>query len=298
MKIDYEFYECHESRQSKIRSWVVLVALLWGFITLSAKESVDSIEPARPVTASYMLEAGSAHLADTYLTPLKYSGWKLGLAYERFQAMKFNPEGWVMRYWGELEVDHTENPARNATMWLADLNLSWAMMHRWRLDHEVSLYLGGLTGVNLGALYNDRNGNNPVAVKAAWTVDLTAMATWKYRLGRLPILLRYQATMPLTGVFFSPDYGELYYEIYLGDHNGLAHAAWPGNYFSLDNLLTADLQLGGTWLRLGYHCLWHSSRVNHITSRHITHAFTIGITGEFLSLNPRRPSPLRTIPAL
>ena len=50
----------------------------------------------RPVLSSYTVEAGSAHLVETYLSPLKYSGWGTALGYERMQAMRFDPENWVM----------------------------------------------------------------------------------------------------------------------------------------------------------------------------------------------------------
>ena len=92
----------------------------------------------------------------------------------------------------------------------------------------------------------------------------------------------------MAGVFFSPDYGELCYEIYLGDHSGLAHAAWWGNYFKLDDQLTADLHFGSTNLRIGYHGSIFSSEVNHIVTNIFTHAFTIGVSGEWLSVNPRK----------
>ena len=106
-------------------------------------------------------------------------------------------------------------------------------------------------------------------------------------LGR-PLTLRYQPVLPVAGVFFSPDYGELYYEIYLGNHSGLAHFAWWGNYFMLDNHLTADLSLGATSLRLGYSGRIFSSKVNDIVTHVFTHAFVVGISGEWMSLNPRK----------
>ena len=51
-------------------------------------------EIIRPVNSSWMLDAGSAHVADTYLSPLKYTGWNVSFEYERLQAMKFSPEAW------------------------------------------------------------------------------------------------------------------------------------------------------------------------------------------------------------
>ena len=93
---------------------------------------------------------------------------------------------------------------------------------------------------------------------------------------------------PLVGAFFSPDYGELYYEIYLGNHKGLAHAAWPGNYFRLDNLLSADLHLGNTSLRIGYAADIFSSKTNNIVTRHITHLFVLGVTTESITIGRSR----------
>lgn len=129
-------------------------------------------------------------------------------------------------------------------------------------------------------------GNNPVAVEAAWTLNATGYAAWNFKISDLPVTLRYQPTLPLTGIFFSPAYGELFYEIYLGNDKGLVHGAWFGNYFSLDNLLTADLHFGATCLRIGYHGDILSTKINHITTRTITNSFVVGVSGEWLSLNP------------
>lgn len=250
----------------------------------------DSLRPYRPVTGAYTLGPGSAHICNTYLTPLHYDGWGATLRYERLQAMGFDPERWVMQLEGRLDFDHTRNPARNATMLDLELRLSWAMMRRHR-DVAVaglSLYWGGYTDAAVGGLFLARNGNNPAQAKAQWTVGAKAMAVYPVRLGRLPVTLRYQASMPLTGVFFSPDYGELYYEIFLGNHSGLVHAAWPGNYFRLDNLLTADLHLGNTCLRLGYACDVFSSKVSGIVARETRHRFVLGVTTETITLGRSR----------
>lgn len=270
-----------------LRFLLSLIALL--SMPRASASDVDSVRPLRPVAAAYTFEVGSTHLADTYLSPLKYDGWSAAFRYERMQAMKFDPERWIMRLSASVEVDRTQNPARNAAMWMGAIDASWGMLRRWRLPRSLTLAAGGSTGVNLGCLYNDRNGNNPASAKAAWTVNATAMAVWNVTLGKLPVTLRYQPTVPLTGVFFSPDYGELYYEIYLGDDSGLAHCAWWGNYFAMENLLTADLRLGGTSLRLGYRNYILSTKVNDITTRMVTHAFVIGLSGEWLSLNSRHP---------
>lgn len=250
-------------------------------------------EEQRPVTEAWMASAGSSHLADTYLTPLRYTGWHTSLAYSRMQAARFAPGRLNTMLDISLSLDSDKSPARNATMWSAMLRAEWGVARRWSLAAIPGLTLaaGATLSAEGGAIYNNHNGNNPVAAKGAVTVNVTGLAAWRARLGRLPVTLTYRPTLPLAGAFFSPDYGELYYEIYLGNHSGLVHAAWPGSYFCLDNLVSADLRLWrGTALRLGYSNRTFSSKASGIVTRHITHAFVLGIAGDFVSLPSSSPA--------
>lgn len=270
---------------------IVAFVMMLAALPLSVRGEemmTDSVAPLRPVFAAYTAEFGSSHLADTYLTPLKYDGWHAGFDYVRYQAMRFAPRDWSMRLHFNLGLDKTDNPARNATMWSIMLTADWGMMRKFRPVSGLTLAVGGSTGVEVGCLYNARNGNNPASAKAAWTVNLTGYAAYRLNLGKLPVTLMYHPTLPVTGVFFSPDYGELYYEIYLGDTSGLTHCAWWGNYFELDNLLTADLHFGNTNLRVGYHGKIFSSKVNHITTNMFTHSVVLGVSGDWISVNPRK----------
>lgn len=259
-------------------------------ITALAALGATAQEPERPVLSAYTLEAGSAHLAETYLSPLKHSGWNIALGYERMQAMRFNPDRWVMQLQGRLSLQRAANPARNARMWDLALDLRWGMAHRWHLTDGLTIYAGGSTGVDVGAFYNPRNSNNPIAAKAAWTINALGAISWNGRFGRLPVCARYQAELPLTGIFFSPAYGELYYEIYLGNHKNLVRPAWPGNYFGLDNYLSLDLRFGRTTLRLGYRWDILSSKASHIVTRRVEHTAVVGVVCEWLSLGPKSKS--------
>lgn len=260
--------------------------------------------PLRPVLSAYSVEAGSAHLADTYLAPIHYSGWNTAFSYERMQAMKFNPRDWVMQLDASVNLDHTENGVRNSTMWNLDFRVGWGMMRRWQPFAglpALTLAIGQETSLRAGALYLSSNGNNPVAAKGAWTVGALGMASYSLKIGRLPVTFRYEGRMPVTGAFFSPEYGELYFEIWMGNRSNLVHPAWFGNYFALNNFVSADLRLGGTTLRLGYRNDILSTKVSGIVSRAVTHAFTFGIVTEWLSLNSRRKAPdadAQTISAL
>lgn len=268
----------------------IILLILAPLCSQAQKKSCsdDSISLLRPVLSAYTLNAGSSHLADTYLSPLKFNGWHTGLNYERMQAMKFNPQKWVMQMKFGVNLDNASAKYSNSNLWYAGIDFSWGMMHRWKLPYNITVAAGGAASLDLGCVYNSRNGNNPASAKAAITVDATGYAVWNHKIKNLPFTLRYQPTIPLTGAFFAPDYGELYYEIYLGNHKNLAHCAWWGNYFRMDNLLTLDLHLGSNSLRLGYAGNILSTKINHTVTNKFTHSFIIGIAGEWISINSRK----------
>lgn len=245
-------------------------------------------EPLRPVTSSYVLGVGGARLADTYLTPIIYKGWGVNFDYSRLQAMKFSPEKWVMQLSIGGDIAKGLNPVKNSTMWEAMIHADWAMMRRWTFPCLLTLGAGGFTGIEGGALYNSRNGNNPAAAKGSWTIGARAYATYPFKIGRIRMLARWQGSLPVTGIFLSPEYGELYYEIYLGNHSGLVHGAWWGNYFRTSNEFSVDICCGTNWLRLGYRNDLLSTRVNDITSRLVKNYFVIGLSGEWISWRANR----------
>lgn len=280
-------YRIHKSTHL-LTSVVIGFMCLFSIKAAAQNDTLPDTSPIRPVYASYAIKAGSAHRADTYLSPVKYSGWRVGFSYQRLQSMKFAPENWLMHLQLDIDVDRTQNLTGNAAMWYAGFDVSWGMLRRWKLPEGFSIGVGPALAVNLGCLYLDRNGNNPASAKAAITANAAAYCAWNGRILNRPVTLRYQASSPVTGAFFSPDYGELYYEIYLGNHSGLLRGAWPGNFFRLNNLLTADIALGRTILRLGYRCNISSTKTHDIVCRHIEHMAVVGLASEWISLSPSR----------
>ncbi len=101
-------------------------------VTVMSSASEPETEILRPVTAAYTVEAGSAHIADTYLSPIRYSGWSVGFGYGRMQAMKFSPERWVMALDARIDAERSLNRVGNATMWYWGVEARWAMMRRVR----------------------------------------------------------------------------------------------------------------------------------------------------------------------
>ena len=267
---------------------VISILLMLASFSLRATETDSAEITIRPVTSTFMLKAGSSHRADTYLTPLKYEGWNAGFEYERFQAPRFAPERWIMALNMGFDVDRTMNVVRNAAMWGAGLEGRWALWHRWNPIPAVTVGAGGSTTLDVGALYQSRNGNNPVAAQASWTVDLSVMAAGRFKIGRIPAVVLYRASLPFIGAFFAPDYGQLYYEMYLGDTSGVVSVARWGRYFRFDQRLTIDFRLGSTTLRLGYSFDGGSTKVHSIVTRQVRHSAVIGVGGEWISLGHKR----------
>lgn len=267
-----------------------LISAVTLCVSVAATPADTLPETVRPVTALFHFNAGSAHLADTYLSPIKYSGWTIGLGYERWQAMKCSPEKWVMNLRTDIRTDRTTNPAGNATMWNLEISGSWSAIRKWHFP-----YLGGLVGgigpgiwLDLGCFYAARNGNNPVSAKGSVTIGATGFVGKRLSIRKTVVDIRWTSDIALGGAFFSPDYGELYYEIWLGNHSGLAHFAWPGNFFRWQNSVSADIHLGNTIISVGYKGKIFSSKVNDITTRAFTHAFSFGIGGEWISVSPSK----------
>ncbi len=272
----------NEMKHPILQKFTLSIIIVFGLAIGCCKTWAQ--ETLRPVSTTWALSVGTSHLTDTYLSPLKYSGWSTAISYNRMQVLPWaNADSWISSLAIGADLDRALNPAGNATMWGIMFHASWGTMKRWKLPYDISVAIGPAVNIEGGCLYNGRNGNNPASAKAAVTLDAIGFIAWNANIGKLPFTISYQPSMPVVGAFFSPRYDELYYEIYLGNHSNLAHAAWWGTRFKLDNLVALDLHLGSSSLRIGYDCSWMCSKVNNLTTRMITHRLLLGVTCDWLS---------------
>lgn len=266
------------------RIFGIVLSVLLGAGIAVANTSADSVAaPLRPAMSSFMIELGGASVLDTYLSPMCYSGNTIRVDYERMKAMKFSPDCWVAQIETGADYAYTLNPAQTRLFHTVMFDFKWGMMHRWRPAPGLQLYAGGSTQFRGGAIYAPSNSNNVVSVKTNINLALSGMAAYTLKLGKMPVTLRYQATLPLVSAFYSLDYGESYFEMYEGNYSGLAHFGWPGNNFMMTNLVTADMHLGRTVLRLGYRNVAETSWVNNLNTQIFRNTFVIGVGGEWLN---------------
>ena len=242
-------------------------------VTLS--QSTDAT--ARDAALSlFTVEGGYASVHDSYLSQVTYDGWNLAMGYE---TLRHAARPWLWQLAAGVDYSHVENPARNNTLHKVMGDITFAMQRRWRgvMARRLDLSAGPMAQLRAGVVYNPAASNNTVTARAYGGVGLAAMAALDTRVWRLPVTLRYQAQLPALGVFFAPDYGESYYEIYLGNRHGLAHVGWWGNRLDLNHYLGADLHLGRTVLRVGYRGRLERWRVAGIHVHDVTHSLVLAI---------------------
>lgn len=258
-----------------------------GDVVAASAVVADSAAVVRPARRVVELAAGSASVLDTYLTPVRYSGWDIALRYEHSQATGFAPQRWVRRLTVGADYANVHNPNRTGNrLHVLDLSGEWALMRRWRPRPCWQFTLGPMIDADGGAVYNPAGSNNVVSVRARVGVGAAATASLATRMARRPLTLTAAVSLPVLGVWFSPDGDESYYEMYVGNRRHLAHLAWWGNRFDAGVGVTADWRLGGTVLRLAYRARFETSACRGLDTRLMRHTVGIGLGGDFVSLSP------------
>ena len=203
----------------------------------------------------------------TYLSPLTYSGPGYGLAYEwRHEAWREKTVGMQAR--ADFDYGYLLSPAKNSRMYDLLFDLEWGVERIWKTSAGLNLSAGGTVGVDGGVIYLPRNGNNPAQVLMWAGATLTARAEYtKLKLCGKQLRISESVEIPTLGCFFCPAYGETYYEIYVGNHSGLAHFGWWGNRPQVKSRLRVDWQLGKRALTLGLDYRFKGLECNDITTR-------------------------------
>lgn len=251
---------------------------------------------SRPVTGRYAIEIGGKSVLATYLSPLKYDGSSYGVSGQWSKAMPFNPRHAIMHFDANVVFDNLWNPAGTARMVGLNAGFKWGLSWRTCLTEKIQFTAGGTIDIDGGAYYLLRNGNNPVQAMASVALSPRASVSRPFKIGNLDFLLCEEASLPSLSAFFCPDYGETYYEIYLGNHSGLLHAGWWGNNFRIDNLLSLTIDFGRTAAMIGYRFKADTQWANNLNTKIFTHSLVIGIIPGGIGLKTKKEkTPSETI---
>lgn len=247
----------------------------------------DDIPLNKELLHSSMIGVGAANVLDTYLSPYNYTGTDIRIQRETQRMTNM----WNGRVSNQSFIDVNaainKNHARNIDEYAGGIRYSQGWFYNFGngnvvnpVEHSASRwnFAAGLAASGyLGVVYIDRSGNNPAQAKADLMIDASAMATYDMLIARHHYLWRYQVSVPLMGIAFSPNYGQSYYEAFElkhRDHNVLF--AYPGNMPSMRHRLTLDIPIRRYTLRVGYVAQFNQSTFNHLKYHSWTHDFVIG----------------------
>ena len=244
---------------------------LWAMIAIVA--SWPSMHSEQRIDFGW----GHKSLRCTYLSPLTYTGPGYGLGYEwRHRAWNEGKTGMQARV--DVDYGYLLSPAKNSRMYDLALNLQWGAEQYWNPLEGLTISGGGTIGINGGVIYLPRNGNNPAQAQFWAGASLTLRGEYdKIKLLGKRLVVSESVEIPTIGAFFCPQYGETYYEIYVGNHSGLAHFGWWGNRPQVKSRTIADWQLGKYALSLGFEYRYQGLECNDITTRISTCSGIIGI---------------------
>ena len=233
-----------------------------------------------------MLGVGYTNILDTYLSPEKYRG--TDVRFISHTRRENDSARFVHQLLHEGNIAFADNRSGNGGEIAGGYTFGYSLLRKWQMpvgSCGLRLLAGGTAELSAGFLYNTRGSNNPAQARFALQLKPTIAADFDFRLfkrQKRPFTLHYEASAPLCGLMFSPNYGQSYYEIFSRgnyDHNCVLTtvASTP----SLRQMLTLDFRALHTTWRIGYLGDWRQANVNNLKQHTYTHALVIGIVRRF-----------------
>lgn len=275
-----------------------LVVLIMVLLSVSAfSQSLKDSKSTPPMgevegaLSSTLFGLGTNNVLDTYLSPYNYTGGDIRFMHEYIRQTK-KMDGKIY-YQSLLDINgsYLTNKSKSANDYVAGIRYSNAWMYNITSSTltpqspsagNFAVLAGLQPSVYLGGVYNTRNGNNPAQAKFDIMLNATAMAVYNLRLFKRTFPLRYQLTIPLLGIAYSPNYGQSYYEEFVLDHYDhnicFAHIA---NMPSMRHLLTLDIPIRRNYLSIGWSGEFNQAKLNGLRYHSYSNNFIIGYKKHF-----------------
>ena len=235
----------------------------------------DTIVPQRIVVSSSQFGITLLNNLDTYLSNYNHKGLGLNYAHEVFRnALTGN---YLWKYQRIFNATAGYAIQGSNLQYAALASQSWGGYHPFKVAKGLTLLAGAQIQLEGGTLYNPANGNNPAAAKLRTALAASGMAIYHFPMRRSEWTARYQVDIPLVGAMFAPEFGQSYYEIFgLGHAKNIVAFTHPGNNPSWRHMLTLDIPIKGTTLRIAYVADIYQSRINDINCHIYRNTFAIG----------------------
>lgn len=232
----------------------------------------SSMSPRNPGHENILrLSYGGLWQQDQYLSPLLYSGQRVGIGNEWWQTFRRTPvKGWrmlsadtihtadhaVQGHWAHLghfdaQFGWTYSSAHTNLIYSLGVSGGWGAYYSWCFRHTgIEILLGPYFDFDWLGKMHASSVNKPFSMDAA--LDLCAMGgvAWTFRARTTSYRLRYLVRANVVGVDFLPDYWQSYYEIIEGVP-GRVRCTTLTNHRTLRHELTMDMQFHRSTWRVG-----------------------------------------------
>jgi len=269
------------SRLSKYTTLIILITFCNTAILAQETEDVLQLNPTNKAT---LFGIGASNMYDTYLSPIKYKGISLQLFHEQMKRTSWFGGKFTRQFSVGIEYSTGENMAKNAREYFFMADINWGGHYDLYKTDKFRFSAGALWNISAGVLYNERNSNNPASARLRTNINLSAIAFYKWKIATF----RWQMDSPVIGLLFSPNFGQSYYEISLGNTVGTANFASLHNQRALRNYITVDFPVNKFIIRVGYLGEFYQTKVNHLQTHHYTNSFVIGLVSESINLNKKK----------
>ena len=267
-----------------LKRFFIGVALMLCATNVALGQGELNMPVKKTVNQGTLFGVGSMILTDTYLSPLQYNGVSLSLLYERLNGTSQLNGRMLVQQQFMLQTASTDNPISNSKTYYGNIDYHLHGFYPIFKTQSFRLFGGAGTDLSVGGIYNIRNSNNPAQLKTSINLNASLLAFYQWK----SLTLRWQASSPLMGAFFSPAFGQSYYEIFvLGNDSGVVHFATPSNQRGLRNYITADYPVGKVTIRAGYLRNYYRTKVNNLVTSISSHQFVIGLAFESLTFGRR-----------
>lgn len=242
-----------------------------------------------------LISIGYTSLLDTYISQETATGTELRYTWEKANrkssaiGLRSSEDGYCssdslpsLRHWSSFVsqdafISWAGTRGNDNSFLGAMYNLRFGWHYNFDITTDLNVRLGGLADVALGGLYNTRNSNNPAQARASMNIDPSLLAVWHFKVKNKPFAMRYEASMPLLGIAFSPNYGQSYYEIFTRgnyDHNVVFLS--PFSAVQFHQMFTLDFRLWHTTFTVGYLGDIRQMDANNLKYHQYSHNIVIG----------------------
>ena len=259
----------------------ITLLFLYLFFPLSAQNAPNR---SYSINEGTMIGIGDYLIKNTYLSPYEYTGTGLRIVNERMKVVSFANYRISSQQIVDVDFSSVRNPAGTVAALTGFLDYSFGYHYRFQPATDFKVLTGAAIKGMFGFVYNTQTANNPIATHVDVDLNASAIGIYTFRIKKFPLTFRFQTDIPLTGVLFTPNSGQSYYEIFgLGNTSDIVGFSSLHNKFTMRNFMSVDISFWKLTLRTGYLNSIYLTRIKGIQTRYVTHNLMLGLVREFVS---------------